>query len=252
MSSQSSWREAVESLSRDLDAIVGPRLRALVVYEAHGLAGDMAGSSESSIDADIRHEDLVHALAVVEGLSVSDWSRLAALAPAWEKRHLAVPLFLSPGELARSFDAFPLEFAQILARHVVVAGEDPFQGMTIDREDLRRACETQTRSHLLHLREGYLQTGGDSRKVAELLAASARPLRALLVNIARLHGVNARSSDALVHFVQDRLHLPADGLRPVVDPPKRSGKPGSELADAFPAHLDAIERLAKLVDEWTV
>ncbi|RPJ62876.1 MAG: hypothetical protein EHM24_25340, partial [Acidobacteria bacterium] len=196
-----SWRAAVDGLRRDLEGVVGPRLRALAVYEAHGIVGDMPGSSETASDANIRHEDLVHTVAVVEDLGVDDLTRLAALASAWEKRRLAVPLLLAPRDLVRSLDSFPLELSQILARHVLVFGEDPFAGLSVDRQDLRRACETQVRSHLLHLREGYLQAGGDARKVAELVVASAAPLRALLVNIARLHGVHERSADALLQFL---------------------------------------------------
>jgi hypothetical protein len=125
------WREAAEGLHHDLEQALGPRLRALVVYEAHGILSDAAGPAEGLADAQIRHEDLVHTLAVVDALNLADLSRLATLAPGWEKRRLAVPLFLAPGELAHSLDAFPLEFAQILAHHVLVAGQDPFAGLTV-------------------------------------------------------------------------------------------------------------------------
>jgi hypothetical protein len=135
----------------------------------------------------------------------------------------------------------------------VVFGDDPLKGLAVVRQDLRRACEAQVKSHLLHLREGYLQAGGDARKVTELVAASAAPLRSLLVNIAALHGVNARSPDALLHFLESRLNLGAEGLRPVVlFGTRSSGFRGPELPDAFPAYLLAVESLARLVDEWTL
>jgi hypothetical protein len=248
-----SWRTAVDGLRADLESVVGPRLRALVVYEAHGIAGDMPGSSEATRDAEIRHEDLVHTLAIVDDLGVDDLTRLAALAPSWERQQLAVPLLLAPRDLARSLDSFPLEFAQILARHVLVFGEDPFLGLQVERQDLRRACETQARSHLVHLREGYLQTGGDARAVADLVAASAAPLRALLVNIARLHGVHPRTPDELVHFLEERLALPGEGLRPVVRMGSRGETlQGPQIADVFPRYFNAVERLARLVDEWAL
>lgn len=253
MALTTSWREAADSLRRDVEGLVGTRLRALVVYEAHGLVGDMPGTSDAAGDADIRHEDLVHTLVLVDDLALDDLTRLAALVPAWGKRHLAVPLLLASRELARSLDAFPLEFAQILSRHVTVAGDDPFKDLAVDRQDLRRACEAQVKSHLLHLREGYLQAGGDARKVADLVSASAVPLRALLVNIARLHGVHARSSGALLHFLQEHLALAVEGLRPVVSiAPRREKLAGPQVADVFPSYLEAVEQLARLVDEWTL
>jgi hypothetical protein len=252
MARLTSWREAAEGLRRDLDGIVGARLRALVVYEAHGSLGDVSGTAETTKDPHVRHEDLVHTLALVDDLGAEDLARMAALASAWETRGLAIPLMMSPRELARSLDAFPLEFSQILARHLVVWGDDPFEGLAVDPQDLRRASETQVKSHFLHLREGYLQAGGDPRKVSDLVAASALPLRALLVNIARLHGVDARSPEALLHFVESRLNLPSDGLRPVILLGTRSsGFRGPDLADVFPAYFAGVERLARFVDEWT-
>lgn len=253
MPSISTWREAAEGLRRDLDGVVGSRLRSLVAYETHGLVGDTVGSAPAAAETDIRQEGPLHTVAIVDSLGAEDLRRLAGLAPTWEKRRLAVPLFLAPREVGRSLDAFPLEFSQILARYVVVFGEDPFAGVRVEPNDLRRACETQVKSHALHLREGYLQSGGDATKVAELVAASAAPLRALLVNIARLHGAAPGSPDDLLAFLQQRFALSVDGLRPVL----RLGTPGTALrgpqvADVFPPYLQAIEDLAKLVDEWTL
>jgi hypothetical protein len=252
MPSTSSSREAAEGLRRDIDGVVGPRLRALVTYDAHGAIGK-ADSAPAAGDATTRHEALVHTVAIVENFGTEDLRRLAALAPTWEKRRLAVPLFLAPGEVSRSLDAFPLEFAQILAHYVVIAGDDPFGGIQVDRHDLRRACEAQVKSHALHLREGFLQAGGDAKKVGQLVAASAAPLRALLVNIARLHDIEPRSPDDLLEFLRQRLSLSVDGLRPIVLFGSAGATPRAPqaTADAFPAYLQAVEDLAKLVDEWT-
>ena len=75
---------------------------------------------------------------------------------------------LAAHEFERSLDAFPLEFGAILADHVVVSGANPFDGLRVDPADLRRACEVQARSHLLHLREGYLETRGRGDALADL------------------------------------------------------------------------------------
>jgi hypothetical protein len=247
MGSMSSWRDAVDALLADLRAVFEHRLRSLVAYEAHGTLGDTAGGD----GPELRHGDRVHTLVVADGLSYADLARMAPLAQAWAKRGLAVPLVLEPGELRRSLDAFPLEFSHMIARHLVVAGDDPFEGLVVEEADIRRACETQARSHLLHLREGFIQSAGDPEALANLVAASAVPLRALLVNIAQLQGVDARTTDALVRFVDERFKVPAESIRPAL-----SGK-GSERVRAlevgafFPAYLRAVEQVVAVVDEWT-
>jgi len=246
-----SWRDAVAGLEADLRAVVAGRLQSLVAYEAHGLLGEATAAAPGDATKDIRHDGRIHTLAVVEELGYADLAALAPLTPAWNKRGLAVPLLLSPEEIRRSLDAFPLEFSQILSRHVLIAGDDLLAGCAVSPDDLRRACEQQVRSHLLHLREGYLQSGGSPRKLAELVAASVTPLRALLIDIARLHGVNARTPDALTHFVEERLHLPKDGLRPLLSERPAEHFRSADAGASFPAYLQAMEQLATLVDEWT-
>jgi hypothetical protein len=246
MASLRSWREAVDGLLADLRAVFDTRLLSLVVYEAHGALADASAPDEG----ELQHGDQVHTLVVVDTLCHADLARLAPLAKGWAKRGLAVPLTLEAGELGRSLDAFPLEFSQMITRHVVVAGEDPLAGLAVADADLRRACETQARSHLLHLRQGFIQTDGDPGALGRLVWASAVPLRALLVNIARLHGVNARTPDALLHFVGDRLQLPAESFRPVLSHEKPERFRDRDVGAFFPAYLQGVERLVKLVDQW--
>src|SRR4029450_9549000 len=97
-------------------------------------------------------------------------------------------LILSRDEFARSLDVFPLEYGEIIARHVVIAGDNPFAGVSLADSDLRRACEQQAKSHLIHLREGFLEAGRQSRELVRLVVSSTAAFRTLLGNIARLDG----------------------------------------------------------------
>src|SRR5919109_784259 len=161
-------QQAVSTLARDLGRVFGGRLESFVVYSGH--------------DGD----DALHSLALVDGLSFRDLTACLPLAETWQRLRLAVPLMLSRDELRRTVDIFPLEYASIIATHAVVFGRSPFEGMTIPFEHLRRACEAQAKSHLIHLREAFLESHGEARGVAALIAASAAPFRAILTNIARL------------------------------------------------------------------
>jgi hypothetical protein len=241
-----SWREAVDGLLADLRGVFGGRLVSLAVYEAHGALGEAPAGG----DDDVRHDGHVHAFAVVDVIGHADLARLAAFARDWDRRGLTVPLVLGAGELRESLDAFPLEFAQMIARHVTVAGDDPFAGLAVDDADLRRACETQARSHLLHLRQGFIQADNDPGALARLVAASAAPLRALLVSIARLHGVGARTPDALLRFAEERLHLPAESLRPVVSHGHGQRLDSLDAGAFFPGYLQAVEHLVTQVNQW--
>ena len=56
-------------------------------------------------------------------------------------RHRRPAACCPPDELTRTVDIFPLEYSTILADYVVVRGRDPFTGLTIPVEDVRRAVE---------------------------------------------------------------------------------------------------------------
>ena len=122
----------------------------------------------------------MHTLAIVDTLSAGDLRACAGRMAAWHEAGLAAPLLVAAHEFARSLDAFPFEFGAILADHAVVSGASPFDGLSVDPADLRRACEVQARSHLLHLREGYLETRGRADALAVLIVRSAPACAALI------------------------------------------------------------------------
>ena len=223
--------DAVQALDRDLRAIFGDRLRSLVVYAAIG--GD----------------DRTSTLAVVDGLSADDLRACVGQVAAWDDAGLGTPLFVASHEFERSLDAFPFEFGAILADHAVVSGADPFTGLRVDPAHLRQACEVQARSHLLHLREGFLETRGRGDALAELLLRSAAPLVALLQSVARLDGMTAAGEKAAT-LVEQRAGVPSGSLASIAQLTGRKDLSSDEARRLFPGHLDAVQRLAAYVDSW--
>src|SRR5262245_10078882 len=149
-----------------------------------------------------------HTCAIVESVTTEDLDKCARLfggSAGWKSAGLGAPLLISSDELKRALDAFPLEFSEIIATRRLIAGDDLLTTLSVPAEDLRRACEVQARSHLVHLREGYIEAGGDRKAVAALVAASKSPFQALVSNIARL---DQTTSDDLIK----RLGLIADGF----------------------------------------
>jgi len=225
--------DAVTALDRDLRDIFGDRLRSVVAYAT----------------VDRLPNTPQPPLVVVAALTPADLRACAGRVAVWHDSGLATPLMLESPEFARSLDAFPFEFGAIIARHAVAAGLSPFEGLSVSLEDLRRACEVQARSHLLHLREGYLEAGGDPAAIHELVARSAPPLMALLTNLARIDGASAESPGALAAFAE-RAIGPAPALGEVLGLAGRRS-PAVDAARTYPAYLDAAERLVAYVDRWS-
>jgi hypothetical protein len=207
------------TLAADLRRVFGSRLQSLVAY------GDIDGGAEGT-----------HTLALVDQLTFQDLTACAPLVPAWQRAGLDVPLMLGRDEFMRTLDVFPLEYGGIIARHAVIVGADPFAGARVEQADLRRACEQQVKSHLIHLREGYLEAGAQPATIARLIAASAPALRALVSNLADLDpGIDDRAglTPGLIREIETA------GASTIADP-----------SPLFARYVEAVERLWRETDRW--
>jgi hypothetical protein len=225
-------RREHDVLVADLRRIFGDRLGAVVAYG--GVPPDWSRS-----------------LALVASLTMDDLSALAAAAPSWHTRGIATPLVLPSREFTQSLDAFPLEYGEIIDTHSVLVGDDPFALVEIAPRDLRRALENRTASHLLHLRENFVEHGGRPALVDALVRESAPGFQALLRRMAHLDGRPVDSPTALAHWAAERAGLDArivSDLLAIANEPA----PAVDAVRLFPEYLDTVEALLRVIDRWPV
>jgi hypothetical protein len=218
----------MDRLAADLTRVLGPRLVSVVAYSP------------------------TRAAAFAVRLTADDLQGLAPLVDRWRQEGLDTPLLLTPDEFRRSLDAFPLEYEAMLDRHVVIMGTPPFDDAHPSDADLRRACEVQAQSFLIHLRQGWLQAADHHAEQETMLVQSATPLRALLVNVARLHNVHPEDDAALVVFGEQHVGLPGTTLGAILAlelHPEQSGVL-LKAPEFMNAYLLAAETLWAFVDKW--
>lgn len=213
-----STRAALDALAADLRRVFGARLQALVAY------GDPSAA------------DGWHTLALVDDIEFRDLAACVPLADRWRRAGLAEPLILSRHEFLRTLDVFPLEYGDIIAHHTVIDGGDPFEGVAVAEADLRRACELHAKSHLIHLREGFLESGGHAPAVSRLIGHSAAAFQTLLANVERLDpGAVSRAG------------IPDDLVREVATAAESTIADPTALLSRY---ITAVERLWQQVDGW--
>jgi len=215
----------------DLQHIFGERLQAFVAY-------GQPGASPAP------------ALALVGSITADDLDRCAARASAWRRDGCATPLLLTRDEFAGSLDAFPIEYGEILDTHRVLFGVTPFAGMTIKTEDLRRECETQVKSHLLHLRENYIECGGRQSHVAALVAEGAPSFAVILRRLARLDGYPAQTHADLGAYASQRPGLDARTVGSILALAGEQHAAGVDAMRLYPGYLAAVEQLWHFIDRW--
>lgn len=231
------WQSAALALVSDLRTIFSDRLQSVVAY---------GPQLDGQVDAPLT------CLALVSSLTMSDLEACARAEHRWRRSRVATPLILPDAEFRSSLDAFPLEYGEIIRAHQRVLGDDPFDGVVIAREDLRRACETQIKSHLVHLREGFIEAGGRPTAIGEMVTASAAAFTALLRHLAWLSGspetgrLAATREGARVAGIGDTL------VGDMIALEQRATVPTSDPAKLFPDYLAAVEQVARTVDAWRV
>ena len=184
-----------------------------------------------------------------ERIEAADLEALSALAGAWHHDDLATPLVITTSEFRRSLDAFPIEYQSMLDRHVLIAGLNPFDGVQVLDADVRRACEIQAKSHVIHLRQGWIESGGDEARLAALTARSAAPLRALLAQLVRLNDLRAPDDAALAEAASVLAGVPADLIGAVLALEKAPAR-ASAVVPRLPEYLSACEQLWAFIDRW--
>jgi hypothetical protein len=227
-------RDALSLLARDLRDVFGTRLQTLVAY---------------GLSREPRDHDGIHTLALVDRITFDDLAACAPAADRWERRGLAVPLLISRDEFMRTLDVFPLEYDAIITDHVIVEGPDLFAALQVDELDLRRAIELQAKSHLIHLREAFVESGRDSGRVARLIAASARAFRTLLANIARLNGRPAHTDDEIASAAAALAGLDAAMVREVLAA-SVSTTAAVDPSALLARYIAGTELIWRYVDSW--
>lgn len=221
-------------MAADLHRVFGNRLQAVCAYGAF------------ASDADTR------SIVLVDRLAFEDFGACLPLASRWDADDLAVPLILDRDEFTRTLDVFPLEYGEIIASHVLIYGDDdPFDDVSVDIADRRRGCELQAKSHLIHLREGYLESGGDPRAISGLIGASAEGFRRLLLNLVLLVAPEAAHSGAdLPDTAEQHFGIPAELTREVFASAETRPSTIADPTALLARYVSAVERIWEFVDAW--
>lgn len=228
----SDHRAALDGVASDLRRVFGARFHAFAAYGLHAPAPEPRA---------------VHSLALVERLTFEDLAACAPLAAGWRHRGVAVPLLLEREEFLRTLDVFPLEYGDIIADHVLLAGTNPFAEAHVSPADVRRACELRAKSQLIHLREGFLETGGDPRAVGRLITASAGAFRALLANIARL--ADDHDHD-LAAAAERQVGIASSVVREVLSAGAGNQDTIADPTALLARYIAAVERVWEFLDTW--
>src|SRR5512132_2774372 len=130
----------LDELVTQLRAAYGADLRAAVLYGSAAAGEHIPNRSDYNV------------LVVVDSLPLERLRAAAAVTQAWIGAGNPPPLTMTSREWLGSSDIFPMEYADILERHRVLAGALPTEGVVVRAADLRLQVEHEAMGKLLKLR----------------------------------------------------------------------------------------------------
>lgn len=234
--------EIFSEIAGDYQKIFGEELISIILYGS-GAGGDyVAGKSDLNF------------LITLTGRGIDHLERALETVGRWRKRNVAIPLFMTREYLAGAQDAYPIEFLNMRRIYVVVTGEDVLAPITFDPCHIRLQLERELRGKLLHLRSGYLATGGKTGKIRELITVSLTAFVSLFGAILYLKnleipkgkrdiitaGSGAFGADAAVFLNCEEIRRGVDRFSP------------AELQTVFRDYLREVGRLCELIDRLDV
>lgn len=188
----------LEQLVEQLQGVCGGALQAAVLYGSAAAGEAVEGRSDLNVLAVVSHADL------------DMLRRLASTMRGWQEAGNPPVLVLTAAEWRRSADIFPMEYADILERHRVLAGALALEGIVVRPEELRLQLEQEAMGKLLRLRRGAMLAGTDPARQRALLEDSLPALLVLFRAYLRLTGVRPAPDRAqVIHAAADRAGFDA-------------------------------------------
>jgi hypothetical protein len=228
----------LDDLVSQLRTAYGDELRYVVLYGSAATGEQLGKRSDLNV------------LVIVRRIDVPLLRREAAIARAWAEAGNPPPLTLTEAEWASSADIFPMEYSDILERHRVLHGTPPFEGVRPSREHLRLQAENEAMGKLIQFRQGILRTGGEYRRIAELLRGSISTFMVIFRAVVRLHGQTPpRDQEELCATVGRLAGFDATPFAKVVRHVRGTEKLTEGDTEAvLSGYLDNLHRLVEHID----
>lgn len=228
----------LDELVTQLRAAYGNDLRAVVLYGSAVAGEHIAKKSDHNV------------LVIVDRIPLDRLRALASVTRAWRDAGNPPPMTFMTHEWHNSADVFPMEYADIMERHRVLFGDEPFAGLRVERADLRMQLEHEALGVLLRLRQGVLLAGDDSAEQIKLMAGSLSSLMIVFRGVVRLYGgAPAPNYSELVGDVSKRVGISPEPFYDVVHQVRGDRSiPKERAAEILGSYLRGMEAVAAHID----
>ncbi len=233
---------AIGQFVADMQERLGPELASITVVGSATGPDYQAGVSD------------INTVLVLSRLDRSALDVISGMGKGLHKRHMALPLLMTPQYIERSRDVFGVELLDFQLSGQTVLGDDPFEGLTFERSDVRLQCERELKAMLIRLRQGYMASAGNVRMLRDVLVSTGKTLLPYLRAMVWLNqGQRDNSIQGTLSQARESLSVETSTLELLIQWRKPKAKVSKEaLIAGFDATYAMILELADWVDNHEV
>ena len=205
----------------------------------------------SAVTPDFREKgSVIHSVIILHAIDFDFIQFIASLGKKFKKKGIAAPLIMTSEYVRDSLDVFPMEFHDFQLIHKTVAGEDVFRDLEIRKDFLKLQCEREVKVRLIGLRQSYVSSLGDKRRLAEILSHSIVGCMPLIRAVLYLYDIEppVKRHEAVKAF-HELTSVDADIFERLLQ--LRSGhiKPSKdELHNIFGHYHAVLEKIEAFID----
>lgn len=228
----------MESIAARIERAAGDNLAALLVR-----------GSAARGDHDGKRSD-VNLVLILKDTSATSLRPLGEAVAKWVKSGQPPPVIFSERGWRDSTDVFPIELEDMREAHLLLRGDDPFDGITTKPEHIRHELEREARGKLLQLRAEYVAVASNGKWLGGLLLSSAKTFFVLFRALVRRKGEEVQQQHDLVATTADTVGFDADVFDWILARLAGEKRPDLAAHDALGArYLEAIEQFVDYVDK---
>jgi len=173
------------------------------------------------------------------------------LVSLWQKKRIALPIFLTAEFINASADVFPIEYLNMKLHYRHLYGDDILKELEINPEHLRLELEREFRGKLLNLWQGYVASKGKERILNDLVHSSISAFASFFAALIYVWGeeVPAHRRKIFV-LVEQRLDIKKGVLERCLD--VREGKQRlrrGEIEELYRDYLEVIRQVCRYIDK---
>ncbi len=227
------------SFAKDLKNVLGDNLKSFIVYGS-AATGEFYKTSD------------YNTLIVVGYFSPECLKNMENPVKKWCRHGQPIPLIFDRHSIIKSNDVFPIEFLDIKENHFVVYGEDVFKNMKIATGNLRLEIERELKSKIIRLRQSFIITGGNARKVKELMRGSVSTFIAIFKGILRYFKIQPPLKKAeIIAALSKKISLNTQVFFDILALKDGVNKiKNNEIDNMFHSYINDIEKVTDYLDKF--